>query len=237
MLRLLTEVEPETRVVVKRIEGGIEIGKYLEDLGVSEGVELTLIAVEPVHAHVGPLSLKTAGREVIVSQGWADKIFVEKEGAVVPLLRLEKGDKGIIKTIEGGKDFKGWVSELGLDEGSEVEFLRHVPHETLILKAEDTEIKMGPGKASRVWVEDEGKTIQINYLKEGKKAKVTKIAGGTRHKQEMEEVGIKEGVEITLVGKEVSTTAPQRRGNYVGAKLGEQMITIGRGMAEKVWVE
>jgi Fe2+ transport system protein FeoA len=53
----------------------------------------------------------------------------------------------------------------------------------------------------------------------------------------MEEVGIKEGVEITLVGKEVSTAAPQRRGNYVEAKLGEQLITIGRGMAEKVWVE
>lgn len=30
---------------------------------------------------------------------------------------------------------------------------------------------------------------------------------------------------------------PQRRGNYVLTKSGEQMITIGRGMAEKVWVE
>ena len=96
---------------------------------------------------------------------------------------------------------------------------------------------MGPGKLSRVWVEEEGKSIQVNYLKEGEKAEVTKLIGGTRYNQEMEEVGIKEGAEITLVGKEVPETPPQRRGNYVLAKSGEQMITIGRGMAEKVWVE
>ena len=236
-MRLLTEVEPETRVVVKRIEGGSEVKAYLGDLGIVEGEELTLIAVEPVHAHVGPISLKVADREVILSQGWADKVFVEKEGAVLPLLRLEKGDKGTVKAIEGGKDFKDWVSELGLGEGSEVEFLSHAPHQSLILKVGDRKIRTGPGKMSRVWVEDEGKTVQINYLAEGKRARVSKVIGGTQHRQEMEEMGLKKGVEITLVRKEAVGLLPQRRGNYVLAKLGEQLITIGHGMATKVWVE
>ena len=92
-MKLLTQVEPETKVVVKKIEGGSESKASLADLGVEEGTELTLLATEPVHAHVGPISLKVADKEVIVSQGWADKILVEKEGAVLPLLRLERGDR------------------------------------------------------------------------------------------------------------------------------------------------
>lgn len=236
-MKLLTQVEPETRVVVKKIEGGSEIKAYLGDLGIAEDVELTLLASEPVHAHVGPISLKVADKEVIVSQGWADKIFVEKEGVVLPLLRLEKGDRGVVKSIEAGEGFKDWVSELGINEGAEVEFLTHIPHEVLVIKVDEDEIRMGPGKMSRVCVEAEGKVMQINYLEEGKKAKVSKVIGGTRHSQEMEELGIKEGAEVALVGREKGEELPKRRGNYVLAKLGEQMISIGHGMAEKVWVE
>jgi Fe2+ transport system protein FeoA len=238
-MKLLTDLEPESTVVVKKFEGGEEsaIKASLAELGVNEGVELTLMAVEPVHTHVGPISLKTADKEAIVCQGWADKIFLEKEGEMLPLLMMEKGDKGTVKAIEGGKDFEGWVSELGINKDGEVEFLRHIPHETLILKVADKEVKVGPGKASRIWVEDGGKTFQINYLEQGKKAKVSRISGGVRHKQEIEEAGLKEGEEVTLVRREVSKVSPERRGNYVVAKIGSQAITIGRGMAEKIWVE
>ena len=236
-MKRLTEVEPESKVVVRKIEGGSEVKAYLSDLGVIEEVELTLLAVEPVHAHVGPLSLKVAGREVILCQGWADKVLMDKEGTLLPLLILEKGDKGTVKAIEGGKDFKDWVSELGIKEGCQIEFLTHVAHESLVLKIADNEIRIGPGRASRVWVEDEGKVTQLNYLQEGKIARVTKVTGGTRHREEMEEIGLREGIEISLIGREPSLVSPLRRGNYVSAKLGDQMITIGRGMAEKVWVE
>ena len=236
-MKQLTDVEPEAKVVVKKIEGGLEVKAYLSDLGVIEEVELTLLAVEPVHAHVGPLSLKVAGREVILCQGWADKVLMDKEGALLPLLVLEKGERGLVKSIEGGRDFKDWVSEFGINEGSEIEFLSHIPHESLVLKIADNEIRIGPGRASRVWVEDEGKVTQLNYLQEGKIARVTKVTGGTRYREEMEEIGLREGIEISLIGREPSLVSPLRRGNYVSAKLGDQLITIGRGMAEKVWVE
>jgi Fe2+ transport system protein FeoA len=238
-MKRLTDVEPETTVVVKSIEGEASsaIKASLSELGIEEGVELTLMAVEPVHTHVGPISLKVGDRESILCQGWADKVFVEKGGEFLPFLMLEKGDKGIVRAIEGGKDFKDWVAELGIEEGSEIEFLRHIPHETLTLKIDDKETKIGPGKASRVWVEDEAKMFQLNYLEQGKKAKVSRITGGARHKQEMGEMGLKEGTKVALVGMEVSKIAPQRKGNYVVAKIGAQAITIGRGMAEKIWVE
>ncbi|MBL7117604.1 MAG: FeoA domain-containing protein [Candidatus Syntrophoarchaeum sp.] len=235
-MKLLNEVEPEVKVAVKKIDGGLEVKGHLEELGVAEGTELTVVATEPVHMHVGPISLKAAGREAVIARGWADKVYVEKEGETLPLLRLENGDKGTVKTIEGGKVFEGYLSGLGIEKGSEVEFLRHLPDDTLVLKIDDKEITMGEGQASKVLVEKEGKPIQINYLKEGEHAKISKVIGGTSLKDKFEQMGVAEGKEIMLVKKEMPAPVP-KRGTYVLAKIGEQLVTIGHGLAKKVRVE
>ena len=235
-MKLLSEVDSEITGTVKKIDGGLEVKRNLEELGISEGTELTIVATEPVHVHAGPISLKTAGREAVVARGWADKVYVEREGKLLPLLRFENGEKGTVKTIEGGKTFEDNFAALGVEKGSEVEFLRHLPDDTLVFKIDDTEIRMGEGQASKLLVEREEQSIQVNYLKEGEKSKISKIIGGTGLKEKFEQLGIKEGNEITLVMKETPAPSP-KRGNYVLAKIGEQLVTIGRGLAEKVWVE
>lgn len=235
-MKSLKDVEPETPVTVKEITGGLDIKEHLEELGVKEGVELNVVATEPVHVHWGPISLALGDREMITARGWADKIYVEKEGEMLPLLRLEEGDKGTVKSIEGGKDIKGFLSECGIAKGSDLTFLRHVPDRTMVFAVKGTEMRMGEGQASKVFVTREGKTIQINYLKEGEKAVVERIIGGTHLKEKFEQLGIKEGAEITLLRRETPAPAP-RRGTYILAKVGEQLITIGHGLAEKVLVE
>jgi Fe2+ transport system protein FeoA len=107
---------------------------------------------------------------------------------MLPLLRLEEGDKGTVRSIEGGKDFEGFLSEYGIMKGSELTFLRHVPDRTMVFTVEGAEIKMGEGQASKVFVTREGKTIQINYLKEDEKAAVEKIVGGTHIKEKFEQL-------------------------------------------------
>ena len=97
-------------------------------------------------------------------------------------------------------------------------------------------MKMGEGQASKVFVTRQGKLIQINYLKEGEKAVVERIIGGTYLKEKFEQLGFKQGAEITLVRKETPAPTP-KRGTYILAKVGEQLITIGHGLAEKVLVE
>ena len=185
---LLKDIEPETLVTVKKIEGGTEIKEHLEHLGIAEGVKLTVLATEPVHVHWGPISVKVADKEVIVAHGWADRIYVEKEGEILPFLRLEEGDKGVVKTIEEGKEVEKLLAEFGVKEGAELTLLHHVPDRTIVFKIDDEEIKMGEGQASKVLVEHEGKTLQINYLKEGTKAKISKIIGGTRLKEKFEQM-------------------------------------------------
>jgi len=235
-MKLLSEVEPEVKVAVKRIDGGLEVKRNLEELGISEGTELTVVATEPVHVHVGPISLRVAGKETVVARGWADKVYVERGGETVPLLRLEAGEKGTVSTIEGGKVFEDFFALLGIEKGKEIEFLRHLPDDTLVLKIDDHEISMGEGQASKLMAERGGKNIQVNYLGENEKAKISKIIGGTSLKEKFEQMGVVEGKEITLVRKETPAPSP-KRGTYVLAKLGEQLVTIGHGLAEKVWVE
>ncbi len=235
-MRLLNEIESGVKVIVRRIDGGPDIKKHLRDLGVTEGIEFTVLATKAQHEHRGPISLEIAGREIILAQGMADKIYIKKEDTLLPLLRLEGGDTGTVKSIEGGKDFRNWLSELGIGEGSEVKFLKHIPDDTLVFEVDDNEVRLGEGEASKVFADYGGEPIQINYLEEGVKAEIAKVIGGVGVREKLGGLGIKEKAAIILSGREERTHTPVR-GNYVQAKIGEHLISIGHGMTEKIWVE
>ena len=235
-MKLLSEVEPEETVTVKKTDGGVEAKSHLNELGIVEGTVLTVIATEPVHVHAGPISLKTAGKELVIARGWANKIMVERKGEVLPLLRLEAGEKGTVKNMGDSKSFEGYFTELGIGMGSEIEFVKHLPDTTLVFKVDDSEITMGEGQASKVLVEKEGQTIQLNYLRKGENAKIGKIIGGVSLLEKFEQMGLAEGGKITLVRKKVQPPVP-KMGTYVSAKIGDQLVTIGRGLSERVWVE
>jgi len=215
-MKSLKDVEPETTVVVKEITGGMDVKEHLEELGVTEGTELEVVATEPVHIHWGPISLRTKDQDT-------------------PLLVLEEGDKGTVRSIEGGKDFEGFLSEYGIVEGSELTFLCHVPDCTMVFSSGGAEIRMGEGQSSKIFVTQDGKSIQLNRLKEGESSTVEKIVGGTHVKGKFEQIGLEEGSEITLLRRE--TAAPvSDKGTYIRANVGGQHITIGHGLAEKVLV-
>jgi len=235
-MKSLKDVEPETTVVVKEIMGGLDVKEHLEELGVTEGTGLEVVATEPVHVHWGPISLRTNDRdELVIARGWADKIYVEMEGETTPLLVLEEGDKGTVRSIEGGKDFEGFLSEYGIVEGSELTFLRHVPDCTIVVSSGDTEMRMGEGQASKIFVTQKGKSIQLNYLKDGESSTVEKIVGGTHVMGKFEQIGLEEGSAITLLRKEIAAPTSDK-GTYIRANVGGQHITIGHGLAEKVLV-
>nr|QNO49463.1 hypothetical protein OCBBGKCP_00020 [Methanosarcinales archaeon ANME-2c ERB4] len=235
-MRSLKDVEPETTVVVKEITGGLDVKEHLGELGVTEGTELEVLATESVHPHWGPIALRTKDRdELVIARGWADKIYVEKEGEITPLLKLAEGDKGTVRSIEGGKDFEGFLSEYEIVEGSELTFLHHVPDCTIVVSSGDAEMRMGEGQASKIFVTQDGKSSQLNHLKEGESSTVEKIVGGTHVKGKFEQIGLEEGSRITLLRREIAAPVPDK-GTYVRANVGGQHITIGHGLAEKVLV-
>ncbi|MCD6129986.1 MAG: ferrous iron transport protein A [Deltaproteobacteria bacterium] len=229
----LTEVEPETKVTVEKIEAGSEAKNYLKDLGIEEGTTLTVMTTEPSRVKTGPISIKIGGKDVVLGLGWADKIYIEKDNNILPVLELEKGEKGTVSRIECGKFLKDWFSQIGIEEKKEIEFLGHLPDDTLVFDVDDNEIKLGEGQASKFLVEYENETIQVNSLKEGNGGKISKIFSGTKFTEKLK--NIMQGKTITLVRRETSAPAPIK-GNYVVAKIGEQLITIGKGLAEKIQV-
>ena len=235
-MRLLVDVEPETQATIRKIEGGEDIKKHLEDLGVKEDVEIRVLEQAPQHEHTGAISFSVDDKEVILGHGMADKLYLDKEGGMTSLLELEEEDRGIVKAFGGGKDLAGWFSVLDIKTGKEVKFLQHLPDDTLSFEIQGKPVTMGEGRASKILAEYEGKTIQINYLEEGEKAAVEKIVGGIHIKEKFEQLGLKEGAEITLLRKETPAPTP-KRGTYILAKVGEQLITIGHGLAEKVLVD
>jgi len=235
-MRLLVDVEAKAKATIQKIEGGEEIKRHLEDLGVKEGVELSILEQAPQHGHRGAISLSVDDREVILGHGMADKLYMDKEGSMTSLLELEEDERGIVKAFGGGKDFAGWLSSIGIEEGKEVKFLRHLPDDTLSFEIEGKSVTMGEGRASKILADFEGKNIQINYLKTGEKAKVTAIIGGTTLIEGFEKEGIKEGAEIIL-SKRVKGAPVPEKGKYVRAETGGRQITIGYGMAKKVWVD
>ncbi|RZN36962.1 MAG: ferrous iron transport protein A [Methanosarcinales archaeon] len=237
-MKSLNNVEPETTVIVKEITGGLDTKQHLDELGVQEGVELTVVATEPVHVHGGPISLSIRDQELIIARGWADKIYVELGGDVIPLLRLEAGDKGTVQSIEGGKDFTDFLAELGITDGSELTFLRHVPDHTIVFMAGDerTEIRMGEGQASKLIMVTDGKSVQANYIKDGETATVKQIIGGTHLVDKFDQIGLKPGAKLTLLKKDAPAPSPAR-GTYVLARIEDQLITIGHGLSEKMLVE
>ncbi|RZN13473.1 MAG: ferrous iron transport protein A [Methanosarcinales archaeon] len=237
VLPILSEVEPEETVTVKKTDGGVEAKSHLNELGIVKGTVLTVIATEPVHVRAGPISLKTAEKELVIARGWANKIMVEREGEVLPLLRLEAGENGTVKNMGGSKSFEGYFTGLGIEMGSEIEFVKHLPDTTLMFKVDDLKITMGEGQASKMLVEREGQTIQLNYLREGENAKMGKIVGGVSLLEKFKQMGLAEGKDITLVRKNVQPPHVPKMGTYVSAKIGDQLVTIGQGLSGRVWVE
>jgi Fe2+ transport system protein FeoA len=233
---LLNEVEPDLRVTVRKIAGGADVKDHLSELGIVEGVELSVVSTEPVHVHAGPILLKVDDKEVVIARGWADKVYVASDDEAVPLLKLEAGDKGAVASVEGGKEFESHLSELGIRIGEEVSFVRHLPDDTMVFVVGGNEVKMGEGMASKVLVASEKGAIQVNQLKVGEKTTISGIIGGVGFSDKMNGLGVVEGAAIELIKVEPDIPSPVQ-GKYVTARVGDRVLTVGHGISEKIEVE
>ncbi len=63
---------------------------------------------------------------------------------------------------------------------------------------------------------------------------VERIEGNPEIKMNLDMVGIAEEVELTVV---TTMAPPSKRELYVTTKIGEELVTIGRGLARKILVE
>lgn len=231
-------LEKGGKAKVERIEGGVEVKGYLEDLGIKEGTVLTIQAEHIFHEHRGPLHLKVGEKDVILGQGMADRVNVDKQGITTTLLKLEANEKAVVKGLSGGKETVELFEKLGIAEGKEVMMLEHLPEEVFTLKVKEMEFNLGGGEVSKIFVKKDVEIVQLNNLNAGESGEVIDILGGTHIEQRLREVNIEPGVIITIVKREVTAEAPKRHGKVIYVKVDDEYeVSIGHGMAEKILVE
>lgn len=235
---LLSEVKPEVNVIIEKISGGLPVIKYLEDLGIKEGIELR-VQSRSLQEPTGAISIKTPAGKVVVPRGWGNAVLVRKGGQTVPLPRLERGDEGKVKSIKrrGGGSLSDFLSLIGVEEGGELTFLQILPEHLLVFELNGKEVRLREGEAAKILVDFEGALIQSNYLQEGEKGEIRTVLAGEHLEERLDEMGVKEGKRIAFLKRGTVPPEPQHQAGYVVLRLGEETISLGRGIAEKVEVK
>ncbi len=227
MKELIPLSEAQGKVKIVRIEGGEEVEKKLKELGIDVG---EVVEIErAIHEHYGHLILKVDGRDVAIPRGIAEKIDVEEGKS---LLEIEGGKVNIESLERLGKDLKEGLSKVGIVEGKEVEVVGHTTERTLKLGVDGEEYELGPGETAKILVEKEGNLMQAIFLKEGDECVVNDIIGGKRVSERLGDI---RGKKIKLVS--VERREEGKEGVGINVNVGGKLITIGRGLAEKVWVK
>ena len=98
-MTLLADIEPETKVVVTRIRGGREVKRQLGDFGISEGVELNILAETLFCKDTGPIAVKIGDKDVAFAHGMAERVYVDKDGDTLSLLEFERVHNSAVRPL------------------------------------------------------------------------------------------------------------------------------------------
>ena len=71
---------------------------------------------------------------------------------MVPLTKLEVGETGVVRRLDGGRGLIGRLAVLGFTPDAEVMMLQNFGRGPLIVTVRDTRIALGRGEADKVLV-------------------------------------------------------------------------------------
>jgi Fe2+ transport system protein FeoA len=75
---------------------------------------------------------------------------------MVPLNELEVGEKGVVKSLTGGRGIISRLAALGFTPNAEVNIIQNFGHGPLIVAVHDVHIALGRGEASKIRVIKKG---------------------------------------------------------------------------------
>ena len=151
------------------------------------------------------------------------------------LLDVEPG-KALVTGISGGEELKGYLRELGIEEGVEMRVMEHVPERSVVVKVYARSVKLDPELASRLLVDDEGDTVQLSNLERGRTAALVKVAGGRIAPQCVPGLDFTPGLRFTMVGSGGKTPG-DNEGCLVKTKVKDRTVTIGHRDAQRILVD
>jgi len=234
----LVGIPPNVKVRVVKIEDDPEVKATLGYMGITEGTVLKILeSPTPTSFIPGPFEIECNGFKGIIGQGMAETVVLEKDGKRLRLKELKAGERAKVVEIQGGEDIKDTLWNLKIEVGAELEVLRHLPDDVLLVRKGDTEIQLGEGKAAKLWVRDEGELKQLNYVEPNKPVTVARIDGGNLTRNDFAQLGIQGGDQILVERSREKSIRVANVDKAVFIEVEGHDIRLGHGIANKIWVE
>ena len=175
-----------------------ELASWLQRLGLFVGSTI-IRHDEEVNYH--PVRVRGTKGDVVVPAGLGIKVIVHSEtGERKPLVEMKKKEKGHIETMSCGRGCIQALSHLGIEEDSDVVFIRSLPHMDYVTVIDTIlRTRMSEGEASRLWGKCEGEEeTQFYFATKNKAFVVQGIIGGRQIQEHMKTHAIKPGVSLVL---------------------------------------
>ena len=225
-INLVSLIKAIGTVKIARIDGGMEVKNKLKNMSIRIGDVIEVHKRGITHPHFGPLIVRTE-KDVLIPRGIADKIFVNGKR----LLNIEKGKVKITSLKELSGEMRNSLSKIGIEEGKEIEVKGHDVEKTYKFKIDNDSYTLGDGETAKILVKSGEKLIQANFLKN--EGIIEEIIAGT---EVYDRLGDITGKKIKIISVE-EKKAHADLGQFVILKVGDKEISLGRGLAEKIWVK
>lgn len=237
MYSSLIDAPVNAELTIVKIES-FDLSSWLNHLGLFIGSQLTRHDDE-INFH--PVRVRGEAGDVIVPSGLAIKAMVHLEnGERKPLTEMGKKDIGHLETILGGRGCTGALERLGLKLGSELTFLRALPHmDYVVLTHNNQRTRISEGEAARAWgLSKDGVGGQFYFAKRGEPFKVTEIIGGKGINDHLATHGVFVGQTLVLEGIEQAQEAhaPSEEKITVSSKCGLRLY-LSRRQAGQIIVK
>ncbi|WP_292459733.1 FeoA domain-containing protein [Methanothermococcus sp.] len=230
----LSDAKKGEKLKILRIDGGEHIKKELKKEGIDVGSVVEVISKGVDVGHTGALIVEVKNREIVIPRGIA--------------LKIEIGDKSLfdlkpdeIRKISGftlDKNSIEALKKLGIEYGVDVK-LKDYLDKAYIFKINDKDIELGIGEAAKILVNENGNIVQAPFCNEGE---ICNCIGGSEFLDKIEKkLEIKDviGKKITKISEKPCEASEKGvKGESMTLKINDdKVITIGKGKAEKIWVE
>jgi Fe2+ transport system protein FeoA len=216
---------------ISRIDGP-GLRERMKKLGIREGAIVERLGPP---AHSGCVEIKTGQRRVTLGLGIAMKLRVTHQGRSVGILEMQPGERGVISSIQGGQRIVEILKgDFEIATGSTILMVGPRQDRDFQVEIRGKRWSLCEGDASKILVK-KGRRIQLNYLKAGDEAQITSIAAGLRARSMLREFGIEEGLIIRIV--RITQSDFREPEAPIWVRAGGQELTIGYGMAEKIWLD
>jgi len=216
---------------INRIEGP-SLRERMKKMGIREGVFVERLGLT---SQPGCVEIKLGRRKITLGLGVTMKLRVNKGGRILGVLEMKPRDRAVVSSIQGGHRIVEILKrDFGIETGKVIELVGQKPDRDFLVEVAGRQSSICEGDASKIFVRKR-KTIQLNYLKAGDEVPIVVIAAGRQARSMLHEFGIEEGRVIRIV--KIAHSDFREPEPPLVIRTENQEVSIGYGMAEKIWVE